>query len=241
MIFDDSLERYIGNSDSFEENFFDLPCSWCVKLCNIDVSMFLHWWFVNDSLKEHWWHYKDLDANAKDHWSSCCENHQNVDVPLLLDWLLVDDTLKRRWWDLDDFDANNDDKYFFVLNSETLMFHYCFLDDSLMMLWKEIVEILIISTEFFLIGFVFFGVNIWIIDFSLLVNWRAVVDSSKKHRRYSEDFDANINDHKGFFWLNLRIIDVSLLLRRWFVDDALKNHWWHYEDLDANDKHQWSL
>ena len=37
----------------------------------------------------------------------------------------------------------------------------------------------------------------------------------KKHWSYSEDFVANINDHKCLIWLNLRNIDVSLLLRRW--------------------------
>ena len=148
MIVDDSLERYIGNSDSFDETFFDLFCSECVKLWNIEVSLFLHWWFVDDSLKKRWWHCEGLDANPKDHWTFSCENHQNVDVPLLFDWLVVDDTLKRHWWDLDDLDANKNDN-FFVLNSEILTFHYWFLDDSLMMLWRDIVETLKIPKEIF--------------------------------------------------------------------------------------------
>ena len=60
----------------------------------------------------------------------------------------------------------------------------------------------------------FWCVNLWIIEFTLLVHWRFVDDSLMKHWRYSEDFDANIEDHKRFHRPSLRNIDVSLLLRR---------------------------
>ena len=62
--------------------------------------------------------------------------------------------------------------------------------------------------------FCFWCVNLWIIDFSLLVHWRFVDDSMQKHWRYSKNFDANIEDHKCFQRPTLRNIDVSLLLPR---------------------------
>ena len=83
----------------------------------------------------------------------------------------------------------------------------------LMILWRDIFETLINSkANFDLFGFC---VNLWITDVSLLNHWRILDESSKKHWRYSEDFVANIIDHKCFFKPNLRNIDVSLLFRRW--------------------------
>ena len=66
MFVDDFLQRYIRNSDTLDENFFDLCCSECVKLWNIDVSLLFHLWFVDDSSKNHCWHYEHLDANVFD-------------------------------------------------------------------------------------------------------------------------------------------------------------------------------
>ena len=106
----------------------------------------------------------------------------NFVVSLLLDWLIVvDDFLKRCWWDLDDFDANYNDNFFVVVISETMTFHYCFLDESLMILWRDIVEALIISKETFLIFIVFVVLtsewlifHCWFFDNSLMILWRII-------------------------------------------------------------------
>ena len=108
IVWRDILETVIVSMKLFLIFF----CSECVKLWNIEVWLFLHWWFVDDSLKKRWWHCEGLDANPKDLWSLSFENQQNVDVPLLFEWLVVDDNLKRRWWDLDDLDANKNDNFF---------------------------------------------------------------------------------------------------------------------------------
>ena len=71
------------------------------------------------------------------------------------------------------------------------------------------------SVEKFFELFCFCCVNIWIIDLSLLVHWRVVDASLKKHWCYCQDFDANNMNLNCYDWPNLRNIDVSLLLRRW--------------------------
>ena len=122
---------------------------------------------------------------------------------------------------------------FFVLNSETLMFHYCFLDDSLMMLWKDIVETLKIANETFVIFFVFVVLtseslicHCWSIGESLMILWR------------------NIDDTTEFGMRTMKIIEVSnvLIIRTlMFFAAWLIFRWWSYEessirfgDLDAN-------
>ena len=113
-------------------------------------------------------------------WSS------NFDVSLQLDWLIVvDDSLNRRWWDLDDFYVKIAVEIsFVVVISETLMFHCCFVDDSLMTLWGDIIETLIIAMEAFLIFIVivvlfceplmFHCFSIFSIDESLITPWRNI-------------------------------------------------------------------
>ena len=71
----------------------------------------------------------------------------------------------------------------------------------------------------YLFCFFFCCVNVWIIDFPLLVHWRFVDDSLYKLWRYSEDFDANIIDHKCFF----NLISETMIVNCCFVDDSLMN------------------
>ena len=176
MIVDDALQRYIGNSDSFDETFFDLYCSECVKFWNIEVSLFLHWWFVDDSLKKHCWHYEDFDANNNYHKGFYWPNLRNIDVSLLL----------CRW--------------------------------SLMILWRDVFETLIISWKIFLNFFVFVVLtseslicHCWSIDESLMLLWR------------NSDVTAKISlqallTFKGF----IDLLSEKLMFHCCFVDDR----WW---------------
>ena len=73
----------------------------------------------------------------------------------------------------------------FVLISETGMFHYCFLDYSLMMFWRNIVENLISSTETFLIFIVFVVLTseslmflCYFTDDSLIYLWRTIDETT---------------------------------------------------------------
>ena len=195
---DDSLERSIWSFDNFDGNFLDLYCFCFVNARIIDASLPLHWWFVDDSLKKQWLHWEDLNANVKDHWSFWCDNHQNVDCSLLLDWLTVDDPVNNYRRYSEDFDASiYDFTRFFDLISATLLFHSCFVDDSLTILWRDIFETLIISMETFDL-YCFCFVNLWNIDVSLVLQWWFVDDSLKKHWWHYEDLDANAKDHWSF-------------------------------------------
>ena len=111
---------------------------------------------------------------------------------------------------------------FFVLNSETLIFHYCFLDDSLTMLWKDIVETLKIANETFVIFFVFVVLtseslicHCWSIGESLMILGR------------------NIDDTTEFGMRTIKIIEVSnVLITRTLMFFAawLIFRWWHFEE-----------
>ena len=161
-------------------------------------------------MKNLWQDFDDFDANNNDN-NFFCANLRNIDVSLLVHWRFVDDSLKKHWRYSEDFDANiSDHKCFFYLISETLMFFCCFVDDLLMIHWRDIFEALIFLLATFLIFIVLVLLNTdWITNVSLLVHWLFVDDSLKNHRRYSEDFDASINYLQGFYWPNLRNFGVS--------------------------------
>ena len=79
-----------------------------------------------------------------------------TDVSLLVRSRFVDGSLKIHWRYSEDFDGSiNDLQWFFDLMSETSLFPCCFVDDSLMIIWRDIFEALIISMETFLIFIVF--------------------------------------------------------------------------------------
>ena len=132
-----------------------------------------------------------------------------MDGSLLLDWLTVDDPMKNYRRYSEDFDASIYDLYgFFNLISATLLFHSCFVNDSLMILWRDIFEALIISMETFLIFIVFvvwtpesLMLHCLFIDESLMILWRN-------------------NDYTGKIWIQtLKIIEVSnvIFIRTWTV------------------------
>ena len=155
----------------------------------------IRWWFFEEPLMKlrifgckHFWSLKFLMC-----WSS------NFGVSLQLEWLIVvDDSLNKRWWDLDDFDAKIIDENSFVVEfSETLMFHCCFLDDSLMNIWGHIWNIVNFDGNFFDL-YCYCGVFFWIINVSLLLHWWVVDDPLKKPWWHYEDFDANAKDHWSF-------------------------------------------
>ena len=112
---------------------------------------------------------------------------------------------------------------FVLLNSESLMFHCCFIDDSLMILWRTINDSTTICMQTLKIIEVFNVIFIrtlvflcCLIDQSLMILWRV-----SDNIRISDDFDANNNDNK-FFCANLENIDNSLPLTFWFCDDDLE-------------------
>ena len=108
--------------------------------------------FVDDSLERHIWSIDKFDGNFLNLYCFRCVNVWIIDVSLLLPWRFVDVSLKIPWRFSEVFDAsNNDFKVFFDLNSKTLMLPCCFIIGSLMILWRDIFETLIISMETFLI------------------------------------------------------------------------------------------
>ena len=154
---DEYLERHLWSIVIFIGSFFDLHRFCCVNLWFIHVSLLLPWRFVDDSLKNHWWNSKDLDANSKDLWSFKCDNHQNVDsfaARLINRWWSCEESLIRFWFLMISM-LTLMAISFFVLILKTLITHYRFLYDSVMMLWRDFVKTLIISMATFLIFIVF--------------------------------------------------------------------------------------
>ena len=119
----------------------------------------------------------------------------------------------------------------FVLISETGMFHYCFLEYSLMMLWRNTVETLIISMETFLIFIVFVVLTseslmflCYFIDDSLMYLWRTIEVTAKISLQALMTF-------KGFFDL----ISETLMFHCCFLDDSLMTLWGHFWNIDNFD------
>ena len=118
----------------------------CAILGNLDVSVLSPWWFFDDALERHCWNLDNFKGNFFDLLCSCCGNLWIIDFSLLVHWRLVDDSLEKHWCYREDFDGNIiDQKFFCDLISETLMFHCCFVDDSLMITWRKSDELASIS------------------------------------------------------------------------------------------------
>ena len=104
-----------------------------------------------------------------------------------------------------------------MLISETLMFHYCFLDDA--------VEGHCWSIDNFEGNFFdlhcFCCANLWMIDFSLPVLWQFVDDSLEKQWRYSEDFIETLIIVNDF----IDLISETLMFNCCLVDDSLMTLW----------------
>ena len=121
----------------------------------------------------------------------------------------------------------------FVLISETLMFHCCFVDDSLMNIRRDIFEALLFSLEAFLIFIVFvvltcdsFMFHCFFLKDSLMTLWRNIDETPKTWMQTLKIIEV----------LNVMIIRtlIPLLLHWLIVDDPVKNLWWDFDDLDAN-------
>ena len=121
----------------------------------------------------------------------------------------------------------------FVLISETLMFHCCFVDDSLMNIRRDIFEALLFSLEAFLIFIVFvvltcdsFMFHCFFLKDSLMTLWRNIDETPKTWMQTLKIIEV----------LNVMIIRtlIPLLLDWLVVDDPMQNLWYDFDDLDAN-------
>ena len=125
-----------------------------------------------------------------------------------------------------------------MLNSESLIFHCWSINDSLMILWRNIDITPKISMQ---AKFIFKGIfdlvsetlmfHCCFVDDSLMTLWRDIIEtliiSMETFKLYC------------FCCVSLWTLDVSLLLHWWLVDDCSRKHWRHYEELDANAKNHW--
>ena len=138
----------------------------------------LQWWLFDDSLRKQLWNSNDFDANNIDHYRFCCLLFQNIDESLLLLWC----SLKQHSWNTDDLVSTfNDHKcfVFFLLICETLIFHWCFSDVLLMLLWGNLYETamvwmrtkMIIYVSFLLIS-EYLMFHCCFIEFFLMSLWR---------------------------------------------------------------------
>ena len=151
-------------------------------------------------------------------------NLQNIDVSLLLRrWSLM--ILRRDIFETLVFSIAPFLIFivFVLLNSESLMFHCCFIDDSLMILWRTVddttkicmqtLKIIEVSNVIFIRSLVFFAA--WLINRSwsyeefLIRFWFLMISIVTLMT-------------KSFFCANLENIDNSLPLPVWFCDDALE-------------------
>ena len=185
-------------------------------LRNIGVFILPPWWFVDDALERHRRNIDNFVGNFLDLYCSWCVTLWIIDSSLLVHWRFVDDFFL---WTNFDVAAKMSMQTLTIINVFLTSFpeHWCFIaasslivDDSLE---KHIWNLDKLQGKLW--SLLIFCVNLWVTDASLQNHWRILDEASKKHWRYSEDFVANINDHKCFFKPNLRNTNVSLLLRRW--------------------------
>ena len=185
----------------------------------------IRWWLFEEPLRKlrifgckRCWSLKFLMC-----WSS------NFDVSLQLDWLVTfDDSLNRRWWDLDDFDAQTFDEIFFVLViPETLMFQCCFVDDSLMTLWRDLFETLICSMETFLIFLVFVVLtseslmfHCFSIHDPLMTLWRSIDNTSKVWMQMLKILEVSKVIIIRLLMFLCCLIDYSLVILWWVFDNT---------------------
>ena len=118
----------------------------CANLGYTDVSFLLGWWFVDDTLERHIWNIDISDGNIFDLYCFCCVNFSITDVSLLVHWRFVDDSLKKHWSYSEDFHANhNDHEGFYWPNLRNIDVSLLLCRWSLMILWRDVIETLIIS------------------------------------------------------------------------------------------------
>ena len=141
-------------------------------------------------------------------------------VFLVLQWRLVDESLRKHLWNSDESDANFIDRFRF----------YCAtfqnIDDSLLLL-RWFVEATFTKhwrlrcKYYWALMFWFYCANLRNIDFSLMLQWCFVDPFLREHWWYSDDLDANKNDHLRFFLL----VSELLMFHCCFIDDSLMRYW----------------
>ena len=116
------------------------------------------------------------------------------------------------------------------------MLHSWFIDESLMILWRNIEVTAKISLQTLTIRNVFFKPNLRNIDVSLPLTWWFVDDALERHRRNIDNFVGNsfFIFFVFFCCVNAWIIGFSLLDLWRFVDDSLYKLRRYSEDFDAN-------
>ena len=151
---DDASEGHCWNIENCQWNF----CDFFVFVVLTSRSLICHCWSIGESLLIHWRNIDDIT----EFWMQTIKIIEVSNVLIIRTLMLFAAWLIFRWWSYEessirfgDLDANINDNTLFVLISDILMFHYCFLDDSLMMLWGDIIETLISSKEAFFVYFVF--------------------------------------------------------------------------------------
>ena len=98
--------------EDFDANVSDNNL-FCANLQNIDVSLLLRRWFVDESLEGHIWSIGNFDGNFFGLYCFLCVNLWIIRVSLLLQWWFVDDSLKKHWWNYEALDANAKDHWSF--------------------------------------------------------------------------------------------------------------------------------
>ena len=139
MIVGDTFERQIWNIGIFDGNIFDLYCFCFVNLSITDVSLLVHWRFVDDSLKKLWRYSEVFDASHNDLYGF----FDLISKTLMFHCCIVDDSSMTLWKDIFQPLIISMETFLIfvvsvVLTSESLIFHFFFIDDSLMTIWRTI-------------------------------------------------------------------------------------------------------
>ena len=154
-------------------------------------------------------------------------NHRNIDISLLLRrcslMILWRDIFETLIFSMPAFLIFND---FVVLTPESRKILCCFIDDSLMILWRTIEVTAKISWQTLKIIIAFLpilrNIDVWLMlcRWSLMILWRDVLETLIIEME-------NILIFIVFFVLPYE----SLMFHRWFVDDSLMNHWSYSENF----------
>ena len=171
---------------------------------------------VDDPLERRIWNTDNFVEKFFEFFCFCCVNHWIIDFSMLVRWRFVDDPPKKHWRFSKGFHANNNhDKCFHWPNLRSIDVSLLLPGRSLMILWRDVFRILIISMATFLIFSVFVVLtsesmmfHCCLIDYSLLmILWRDV----------DETLMISMQTSMIIFFCcgSFRNIDVLLLLRRW--------------------------
>ena len=184
---------------------------------------------VDDSLERHIWNIDIFDGNIFDLYRFCCVNLSITDVSLLVHWRFVDDSLKKHWRYREDFHANIEfHKCFHWPNLRKIDVSLLLCWWSLMILWRDIFEILIISMGIYwcLLILLFYEslmFHCFFIDDYLMTPW-TIIDETRKIWTQTFLINRAFNVHCFKFWC---FTAAWLINRYWrFVEETLMRLWW---------------